>query len=144
MYSHLITYKTLKNAISVAFTGDAKIIQFYDPNKQVNSVDEIVDDIYEKVKGHDDGNLQLHGVYEKGETIGYFVFRGKLLISFSVNVKYRTRSYLKAFFQVIRYCLTGTFTCVLWSRNVRAIKWLVKMGMEVCSHNELITQLIYI
>lgn len=139
-----ISYKILQEAIRIAFTEDKELPKFYDPNKNLSSIEEIVDDVSGKIKSHDNGELVLMGVYEKNNLIGYFVFKNKLLISFSINVQYRTRHNLRAFFRLMKSELRNGFGAMLWTKNVRAIKWLTKNGMKTVFHNEQVTQLVLI
>jgi hypothetical protein len=143
MFAHAITYKTLNEAIRIAFSKDENILSLYDPTKKVECLEDIVEDISRKIKEYDDGELTMQGVYEKNNLIGYFVYRHKLLISFSLNIRYRIRKYLNKFFQLIKERFKGTFHCILFSRNIRAIKWLIKNNMQIGLRNDLITQLIY-
>lgn len=142
-------YENLKKAIRVAFDEDSKIFEFYDPNKSVSTLDEIVEDIYSKgdsYKGLSEGVIAIE-VYEKGKLIGYFFFNNKMLISFGLNVAYRQRKHLKEFFNLIKITIGKGFSCLLWSKNIRAIKYLIKMGMMPINETEFngnfVTTLIY-
>jgi len=134
-----IGYEQLKKAIYAAFDGDQKIFQLYDPNAAVYNLLELTEDIYAKIRTYPDA--VLFGVYERDELVGYVAMQDGLLISFSLSVKYRVRKFLKEFWSLIRSHLRGTFYCHLWSRNIRAVKWLRKMGMVIVDSNPLITKL---
>jgi len=141
MIAKEITYKELESAIRIAFENDKEIIELYDPRVNASSINEIVEDILKKVKDH--GTIQLKGVYDKGELIGFYV-RGKgMLMSFGLAVKYRVRKFKRHFFDLIKRDFKGTFICFLWSVNVRAIKWLEKNDMKVVASDSRITKLIY-
>lgn len=143
MHTHIISYKTLYEAIKISFDNDTPIIKLYDPNKVVNSIDDVTKDIFKKILEYaDDNKVILNGVYEKNELIGYFIYRNKLLISFSIAVKYRTTDCLKAFFRLIKSEIKGQFGCMLWSKNLRAIKWLEKNGLKIIHLDPVITQLV--
>lgn len=130
-----------QKAIKVAFDGDEKIYNLYCPNIKVESVNDIVKDISHRIwKGEE--NAIIKGVYDKGELIGYYVYRDHLLISFGLNVQYRVRKYLREFYSSIKKELGGHFTCFLWTRNVRGIKWLIKNGCGIVEQNNLITHII--
>lgn len=130
MTTKKITYQELSKAIRAAFDSDKELLEkFYDPNVKVNDVDEAVKDVSRKVATFSEA--EYRGVYDKNELVGYFVFRNKLLISFGLNIGYRTRNYLREFFRLIRTEIKGKFGCLLFARNVRAIKFLVKQGMEL-------------
>ena len=131
-----------KEAIRIGFDADTKIYPLYNPNVKVENVDDIVNDISERIEKAK-GGATLKGVYENGNLIGYYVYEGKTLISFALNVKYRTRKYLKEFWSKIRSDLKGGFQAFLWSANGRGISWLVKNGMKIIAQDHLITHLIF-
>jgi hypothetical protein len=139
MIAKEITYSQLDKAIEIAFMEDKHIYSLYDPNVKIETVQDIVWDIPRKIKGFN--NPILRGVYERDELIGYFVYQGKMLISFSMAMKYRTRKYLREFFNLINKELKGEFVCYLWKRNLRAIKWLQKNGLEVFDYMEDVAKL---
>ena len=123
-----ITYHQLSQAVRIAFQNDIQIISLYDPNVEINSIEDIVIDIPRKIKTF--ASAVLIGVYEKNELIGYFAYQGRILISFSIAVEYRQRKYLREFFYLINKELKKDFVCYLWKKNGRACKWLQKNGME--------------
>lgn len=137
-----INKKQFKDAIKIAFDADPKIYSLYCPHVKVETVDDIVNDISGRI-GKDISTATIKGVYEKNELIGYYVYHGKTLVSFALNVKYRNRKYLKEFWSEIRSDLKGSFQCFLWSVNVRGWKWLEKMGMKIIAQDNLLTHLNY-
>jgi hypothetical protein len=135
-----ITYNQLKEAIRVSFTSDNDIKSFYDSSVSINSVDDIVEDIYKKVLEYNnyDGKLIIKGAYEGEELIGYVVVFNNLLISFALAVEHR-KSKGTEFFELIKRELNSNFFCFLWSINVRATKFLEKHGMKtIFSDNKII------
>lgn len=145
MIAKKINTNQLKEAIKVAFSEDAKIVDFYDPHKKIEEVDDIVTDISKKICEFKSGakaeEVEIKGIYEKGNLIGYYVFKPSLLISFSLNIQYRTRPFLNAFWGLIKRDMNSRFNCFLWSKNVRAIKFLQKRGMRIMQCDNLITKL---
>lgn len=137
-----INKKQFKDAIKIAFDADKVIYNLYCPHVKVETVDDIVDDISARI-GKDVSKATIKGVYEKNELIGYYVYHGKTLVSFALNVKYRNRKYLKEFWNKIRSDLKGSFQAFLWSKNIRAAKWLEKMGMKIIAQDNLLTHLNY-
>lgn len=123
-----IEYEHLKPFIKIVFNDDHKIFDYYDPNVNPESVEEIIQDIYKKVGEYPDANI--YGVYEKNKQIGYIVSKGNRLISFGLAMEYRFRKYLNNYFNVIKGLLGSNFYCLLWTRNIRAAKWLIKYGMK--------------
>lgn len=145
MIAKTINNDQFKEAIKVAFEEDKFIHEFYDPNKKIEKIEDIVEDIHYKVSEFTSmglsSDVEIKGLYEKGELIGYYVFRPSLLISFSMNVKYRTRPHLKAFWGLIKKDLNRGFNCFLWTKNIRACKFLQKMGMKIIAIDNLLTRL---
>lgn len=141
MGSQEVPYSKLEKIISVSFEGDNEIVELYDPNVKVETVSDVVKDIVRKIselKGHIDYRV----VYEKGFMVGYYVFQEDILISFCLNISYRTEKYLNEFFGLIVNELGKPFICSLWTKNKRGIKWLEKNNMEIHYSDNNITQLI--
>lgn len=143
MIARKITYEQLQKAIKIAFEEDTKIVELYDPNVEVKSIEDVVNSISEKIFEIKDLCI-CKGVYEKGKLIGYYVYTDMLLISFSLSSQYRTRGYLREFFGMIRKDLGKKFVCRLWNKNIRAIKWLLKNDLEVIEDKDGIVQLVYL
>lgn len=133
-----IEYEQLKPFIKIVFKDDNKIFDYYDPNVNPVSVEEIIQDIYKKVGEYADANI--YGVYDKSKPIGYIVSKGNRLISFGLAMEYRFRKYLNNFFNIIKGLLGSNFYCLLWTRNIRATKWLVKNGMKAIYHDNQIVK----
>jgi hypothetical protein len=136
-----INDEQFKEAIKVSFSDDKEIFSLYNPHIKVESVDDIVNDISYRIK-NEVNNAIVKGVYEKNELVGFYAYEGHTLISFALNVKYRTRRYLNGLFSLIRGDIKGQFQCFLFNKNIRAIKYLSKQGMKIGNSNELITHLI--
>lgn len=140
MIAKKITYEELESAIRIAFEGDGDIYRFYDKNVIVTSLDELVSDIMKKVSGYP--MARFKAICYKKKVVGYFVYDEGLLISFALNVKYRTPEHLSDFFGRIKHTINGLFYCHLWSRNIRAVKFLMKQGMQIVDTNPHITKLV--
>lgn len=136
-----ITYKEFEKAIRIAFEGDSNIYKLYDPKAPVQNIDDIVRDILLKIRTYE--NAVYRGIFEKEKLIGYYVYEDNSLVSFGLNMQYRVRNYLREFFGIIKKELSKPFFCVLHSRNVRAVKYLLKQGCTINDTNPLQTQLIY-
>jgi hypothetical protein len=119
----------MKEAIRNAFEGDDDIFKFFDPNYDLKNIDEVVDNVYKKILEHqylfDTEFITLKN--------GYFfiVKQPKLLVSFGINKNNRNKEELNKFWDKIKDKLGNNFDCFLWSKNKRAINWLVKMGMKI-------------
>ena len=143
MIARKITYSQLKKAIRVAFEEDKQIVELYDPNVKVETVDDVINSISEKIFEIKD-LCNCKGVYDKGKLVGYYVYTDMLLISFSLSSQYRIRGYLREFFGMIRKDLGKKFVCRLWNKNIRAIKWLLKNDLEIIEDKDDIIQLVYL
>lgn len=141
MIAKEITYREFEKAIKVAFENDAAVYSLYDPKVPVENVDDIIRDVVMKVRTYE--NAIYKGVFEKGKLIGYYVYEDNSLVSFGLNVQYRVRNNRREFFGIIKRELTKPFFCILHSRNVRAVKYLLKQGCTINDSNPLQTQLIY-
>jgi hypothetical protein len=144
MISKIINNDQFCDAIKIAFDKDDKIFSLYCPLVEVKKLEDIVNDISDRIKS-DVPCATIKGVYDKNKLIGYYVYdlEVKSLVSFGLNIEYRKRKYLKEFFSLIRDDLKGRWQILLWSRNIRGIKWLIKNGLKINSENNLITHLIY-
>lgn len=142
MIQKQINNDQFKEAIREAFNADQGIYEMYCPCIIVQSTNDIVDDISNRIF-NDEPDATIIGVFDGCNLIGYYVFKENTLISFALNVKYRTRRHLRDFFNIIKKALNENFICYLWSRNVRGIKWLMKNGMQIIQSEPLITKLKY-
>ena len=120
------------------------MFKFYDKKADVTTLDELVSDVVRKVKDYFEvfPDTVFKVVIEKGKTIGYIVFKEATLISFGLAIEYRQRKYLNEFFSLIKKELRGRFVCMLWSRNIRAVKFLMKNGLKILDTNPEVTTLI--
>jgi len=133
-----ISYNQLRKAIEVSFNNDNFIFDFYDPNTKVENIEEIVNDVLKKINTYE---IPFYfGVYDKEKLIGYFVYKENQLISFALAKEYRVRKYLREFFKIIKNQIKGHFMCLLWKKNIRASKYLLKNKMEIINENEQVIQ----
>jgi hypothetical protein len=144
MISKTINNNQFKEAIKTSFINDEYIFHAYNPTVKVETIGDIIKDISTRIN-EDVSNAEIKGVYDKNILVGYYVFDlpHKTLVSFGLNVGYRKRKYLKELWSLIRADLKGKFQAFLWSRNLRACKWLQKNGMKIVAADNLLTHLIY-
>ena len=114
------------SAIKRVFEGDEEIIKLYDPTRKVSSIDDVAHDIWLKLMEYD----LLYETYFVEMDDAYFCYAPGMLISFGVHIDSRSPERLKEFFGEICDRLGGEFSCLLWTKNERAINWLKKMGMR--------------
>lgn len=75
--------------------------------------------------------LNYYKVRMEDENIGYVVVSGNHLYSFGINIHWRTKEILKEWWELVTGILGESFTCLLFSNNERAIKYLKNRGMEI-------------
>src|SRR6185295_14811665 len=102
-----ITYPELQKAIKISLDYDMDIVSLYDPNISVETIEDVQKDIFRKLSSVE--GMKLKGVFEKGDLIGYYTFKGGVLISFALACQYRTRSFLRKFFSLIKEEFKGCF-----------------------------------
>jgi len=141
-----ISYNELAEVVRLSLIDDADLFSFYDPNVLVKSIEEIVLDMLSKAISHGE-NVRYFKVLFSGALVGYFFYKEKMLISFGIKKQYRVRKCKKHFFKIIKQVVGNNFTCILWNKNLRAIKFLIKMGMRInvkdfIFNGNLLTQLI--
>lgn len=142
MTTKKITYQELEKAIRLTFVDDKKIYSLYDRNANVHNIDDLVVNVLGKIKTYEYATYK--GAYVKNNLVGYIVYEGSSLISFGLSVEYRGRKYKEDFFPVIKRDLPKPFFCSLWSRNIRAVKWLQSHGCTINNSNPSQTQLVYV
>lgn len=119
------------------FKEDKDLLKYYDPTSRVSSIKEACTDIYNKLIDH---AKDKKCVFVNTE-VGYMFYSKKLLISFCVNPKFRTKENLHNFSEFIKENIGGHFNCYLFNINSRGINFLLKMGMKIKKKNDLITLL---
>lgn len=142
MITKNINNEQFKQAVRVSFEGDSEIYGLYNPSITVQSVDDIVNDISSRIQS-DVRKIDVKGVYDKNNLVGYYAYSDDTLVSFGLSIEYRKRKYLKELWHLIRRDLRGAFQCHLFTRNIRGVKWLGKNGMKIFKQDNLITHLIY-
>lgn len=136
-----INTEELKYFISSAFWDDNELISLYDKNVPVKFIEDVCDNVYEKISSLTEKS-SIRGVTDdEGFPIGYFAFEPQALISFGININYRNKVNLVEFWEHIKKEIGTTFSCYLFDYNVRAINWLKKCGMNILFENVTILQL---
>jgi hypothetical protein len=119
-----------KTYIDAAFEGDEEILDYFDPAYPVTSVQEVCDNIYQKlVANYNESSFEPLD-YE-GIKVGFLCYTPGVLVSFGVNKAYRNKEILELVWSRIKDLLGDEFAMMLYDRNSRAIKWLTKCGMKV-------------
>jgi hypothetical protein len=127
----------LEKCIHIAFKDDKKLIQEY--HILGGTLEDCVRDTKLKIIEESERiTLDWYKVLDDyGEIIGFLVVNDtyKILYSFGLNINSREK-YKKLFFYKLSIMFDGEFTCGLWGKNERAIRFLEKMGMQVVSKYE--------
>jgi hypothetical protein len=138
-FVEILEVSELESCINAAFEGDQKLIDEYHivggtlgdcvRDTRVKIVEESIRITLDWYKVLDDYN----------DIIGFFVISKtyKLLYSFGLNINTR-ENYKNRFFEELSYLFEGEFTCGLWKKNSRAIRFLENMGMKVVMEDETI------
>lgn len=126
-------------AIRKAFEGDNDILKYADPSETYDDVEALCKRIEDKLIEHSKTYLcKFITVIRDNDVAGYFFYRvfPVTLISFGINKAYRKDA---SFFAEIKKELGRDFDCYVFSRNVRALKWLQKNGMKILFQSDLVT-----
>lgn len=127
-----MTYKNIYEY----FDGD-NLLDYYDPTSGVRTFDEAVMDIYHKLVDHSkDKKCEFIR-----DDIGYVFYADKLLISFCVKPKERSKENLAYFGNLIKSKIGEHFDCFLFNKNEKGMKFLERIGMKRVMSNDLITLL---
>lgn len=149
----MITIKKISKAqlpklVEASYLGDDELIEKYHhlspiglPTKEM-AIMATLQRIHEASQEVD---LSYYKVIFEKKPIGYFVTFDNCLYSFCIAKRYRNREVLQRWFSNVKKVLGTPFQCVLYTHNTRAIKHLVKQGMEVKNIDEKnnLTTLIY-
>lgn len=125
-----------KQSIAIAFEGDKDIFIYCDPEFANSSLEQLVDSIYQKIADYPSyfKKCFFENLVVDSNTVGFICYTKSpnMLVSFGVNINYRSKEILEDVFSVIKEKFDGdSFTSLMWARNTRAIKWLEKNGMKI-------------
>lgn len=124
----------MKEWIYIACKGDQDLLKYFDPAFSVRSTEEAADVIYQKIISNYPESRMKPIQYE-GEVVGFMCWLPGLLISFGINIDYRKPGILSKVWDLIIATVGESFSCVLYTQNVRAINWLRRCGMQVLGEN---------
>lgn len=138
-FVEIFEWVELEKCIYVAFKDDKKLVDEY--HILGGTLEDCVRDTKLKIVEESDRiTLDWYKVLDDyGSIIGFLVVSDtyKLLYSFGLNIDSR-EEYKKVFFDKISSMFGGEFSCGLWTKNKRAIRFLEKMGMEIIIQDEYI------
>jgi hypothetical protein len=127
----------LEKCVNIAFKHDKKLIEKY--HILGGTLEDCVRDTKLKII-EESGRITLDWykvINDYGSVIGFLIVSHayNLLYSFGLNIDSR-EEYKKVFFDEVSSMFGGEFTCGLWSKNDRAIRFLESMGMELVSQDK--------
>ena len=127
----------LENCIQIAFDGDQKLINEY--HILGGSLEDCVRDTRIKIVEESYNNtMDWYKIIDDYEDIIGFVVISttyKLLYSFGLSIKSR-ELYKSKFFDELKNIFDGDFTCGLWKKNTRGLRFLESMGMELVMEDD--------
>lgn len=118
----------LRDLVEIAYRGDSDLLDKYwgDDFSLEEAVNETMWMINEVAK---EAPMEYFAVLKDDEEIGYVCKIPNNLYSFGININYRTKDNLIEFWEKVKEVMEDGFICMLFPQNVRAIKFLKKMGM---------------
>ena len=136
-FKRIYSESDLYDAIWVAFYDDIDLVEKF--HRIQGSFENCVADTFLTIQNATlETPTEWYQVINNDEIIGYVVSSKtySFLYSFGINEKYRNVENLEIWFEAIKKNLGYQFTCALWAKNVRAIKFLTKNGMKLYKKNE--------
>lgn len=140
MTEEIIPIDGLLPFLFATYEGDHALVKYFDPGCIVKDWQSCCSAIYQKIK-ENYPLATIKAVKDIYTPVGYYVFEKDMLISFGLHMKYRNKKNLTKFWKLIQSEFDGSFSCVLYSVNTRAIGWLEKCGMKLLFDHVSILQL---
>jgi hypothetical protein len=113
-----------------AFCEDEALINKY---HVVNgSLDDCVDDTVRRIyEIYEKEPLKFMGVYENMQPIGFSVIGKNFLLSFGINIHYRTKENVLDWWTKICQMLNNEFATWIFKKNTRTVEFLKRNGMMI-------------
>lgn len=136
-----ISKPELTPIIAFTYEGDNDLFDKYHPAKSdkfgsIESTVEMIEDISKQYK------CSFYKVMLGDKIIGYFVTWKEFLYSFAINIHYRKKEILIAYWQKIKDVLGRRFQTMLYTENSRAIAFLLRNGMKINKQEKNVVTLI--
>lgn len=130
-----ISIDELKEYVYLAFDNDNELSEKYHKIEGA-SITDCVDETYRTIIDTSSMiDLEHYIVLEGENKIGYTCLSKNLLYSFGINVLYRTKYNLIQWIDLVKEKLNYDFICLLWSKNTRAINFMLNNGLVVKEDN---------
>jgi hypothetical protein len=130
--------------IGIAYKGDKELLETY---CSINgSLEFVTNEIYKVIIMQSRyGEMDIFGVFWEGKIIGYTIcVKPNHLFSFAINIKYRIKEILNAWWTWIVTWFDSEFGTFLYKKNTRAIDFCKRNGMITIDENETYETLIYV
>lgn len=129
MYKEIVKEQDYEQIVRNTFEDDYELFEFY--HYITGDKDKALKDTIQKIVNFKDevpnASYEFFAVKDEGGAIGYFsIANSKILHSFGLELRYRTKQNLNDFIRLIKE--QKVELCMLYSKNKRAIKFLIKNG----------------
>jgi hypothetical protein len=129
MYKEIVKEADYEQIVRNSFEDDYELFEFY--HYITGDKDKALNDTIEKIVNFKNelpnANYEFFAVKQEDDTIGYFsIANKKILHSFGLNIHSRTKQNLNDFIAMIKE--QKVELCMLYSKNTRAINFLIKNG----------------
>ena len=127
----------LLEGIAIGFFDDTDLIEKYH-NKGISYYDSVNDTLGNILECSVLYSMQWYEIWVGEAKVGYTVLSRpyNFLYSFAINKSYRIPYLLSEWFEEVSVLLQNNFVCTLWSKNKRAIDFLITNGMTISENNE--------
>lgn len=126
-----ILFLELKKYVEVAYLEDLDLMKKYHVNENYNLEEAVTETLRMIEVTSESVDMKYFGVTLGEENIGYLCIFKNNLYSFGININYRIKEILIAFWENIITVLNDGFITMLYPNNLRAINWLQKCGMVI-------------
>lgn len=122
----------IKSIVRECFSTDSELIDEFHI-KAGTSSEECIDDTCNVLFNQTYGDFEFYKILKSDRLIGFIGIEpsAKYLTTFCLKKKDRNEGNKKELFQSIIKLLGEEFSCALYAKNRRAIKYLIKQGMEI-------------
>lgn len=128
LLSHFIR---VREYIRIAFEEDVDLLEKYHIVND-GTLDECVEDTWKRIaEVNARESLTYFSVVQDGITIGFSVIGPSFLLSFGINIKYRTKEVLGSWWEAICKLLGYEFVTWIFKKNSRTLNFLLRNGMTI-------------
>ena len=130
-----ISIMQLHDLVFLSYEGDSELMDKYHVQKfdLLGAVKSTMDMIHEMAVKY---KLECYKVIYNKIPIGYVVSYEGVLYSFGINIKFRKKTILMAWWEELKRTIGWQFVCRLYRNNTRAIEFLKKQQMIEVEVNE--------